>query len=153
MRSESDLGVWVMRDSYDRQKEQRKYRHAQAREADTQTQQRSDWLERMVEAYTLPCKALKRTERSTSSYTPLGAHSFFKFNRIGVPGTGLPRRVLISSPMLNIAVPEAFSTHGSDTMNSVIPSQCRQIKPTVSFTICDWFGTVRLLDAINHIIH
>lgn len=63
----------------------------------------------------IPCIAV---EREALSYTPLWAHSFRKFKRNGVPGIGLPRAVLISKPMLNIAIPELLSTHGKCTLNS-----------------------------------
>lgn len=40
-----------------------------------------------------------------------------------MPGTGLPRCVLISSPMLNIAEPVAFVAHGNATLNSANAAQ------------------------------
>lgn len=72
-----------------------------------------------IVSHTLPCKALvEAVEAFILSYTPLWAHSFFKFNLNGVPGTGLPRRVCIIKPMLNIAVPELFPEQGNVILNS-----------------------------------
>lgn len=64
----------------------------------------------------IPCIEVERA----LSYTPRWAHSFRKFKRNGVPGIGLPRFLVISKPMLNIAIPELLSTHGKYTLNSGI---------------------------------
>lgn len=64
--------------------------------------------------HTLPCEDV----RAVLSYTPLCAHSFFKFKRNGVPGNGLPFLDCIKSPILNIAMPELLSEHGNNTLNS-----------------------------------
>uniref|UniRef100_A0A2M4C6W4 Putative secreted protein n=1 Tax=Anopheles marajoara TaxID=58244 RepID=A0A2M4C6W4_9DIPT len=53
------------------------------------------------------------------SYTPLCAHSLRSLIRSGVPGSGLPFRLCIRSPMLNIATPDTLPEHGRVTLNSL----------------------------------
>lgn len=72
-------------------------------------------IEKTHRRHTLPCE----DAREVLSYTPLCAHSFFKLNRNGVPGSGLPLRLCINSPILNIAMPELLPEHGSVTLNSI----------------------------------
>lgn len=70
--------------------------------------------------YTLPwievfCVGL---DVSGLSYTPLCAHSFLKFKRIGVPGNGLLLRLCMVRPTLNMAVPELLPLQGRKTLKS-----------------------------------
>lgn len=53
-------------------------------------------------SYTLPCRVVSEVGLEASiSYTPLCAHSFLKFRRMGVPESGLFFLVWIFRPTLN----------------------------------------------------